>query len=59
MVVAPWSVAFARASAIARVPLSNGGVSNTPIGPFHSTVFAAAIAREYDSAVRGPMSSIA
>ena len=55
----PALVALAIASAIARVPSSNGGVSNTPIGPFQSTVFADAIARAYDSAVRGPMSNIA
>ena len=55
----PASSRLAIASAIARVPSSNGGVSNTPIGPFQSTVFADAIARAYDSAVRGPMSSIA
>src|SRR5712692_9375606 len=33
---------FARAT----VPLSNGGISNTPIGPFQMTVFAPAITDE-------------
>src|SRR5206468_1647506 len=36
-VVAPRFPASTMASAIARVPASNGGVSNTPIGPFQKT----------------------
>src|SRR5216684_7463121 len=36
-VVAPRRVASTMASATARVPASNGGCSNTPIGPFHTT----------------------
>ena len=44
IVVAPRAVASAIASATARVPASNGGVSNTPIGPFQTTVLAPAIA---------------
>src|SRR5579863_273106 len=59
IVVVPWSVAAAMARAMAMVPASNGGDSNTPMGPFQITVFAVAIARAYDSAVRGPMSYIA
>ena len=43
MVVAPLSVAAAIASATRRVPSSNGFVSNTPMGPFQTTVFARAI----------------
>src|SRR5688500_17856857 len=45
IVVAPLAVASAIAFATARVPASKGGVSNTPMGPFQSTVFAVAIAR--------------
>src|SRR3954447_5834560 len=33
---------FATASATASVPLANSSISNTPIGPFHTTVFAVA-----------------
>src|SRR3989454_2298408 len=39
-VVVPRRVASTIASATARVPASNGGCSKTPIGPFHTTVFA-------------------
>src|SRR3989441_1135844 len=39
-VTAPRFAASTIASAIARVPASNGGVSNTPIGPFQNTVLA-------------------
>src|SRR5262249_11141530 len=42
-VVAPRFVAFAIASATARVPAANAGDSNTPIGPFHTIVIAFAI----------------
>src|ERR1041384_3881180 len=38
IVTAPSAVASAIAAAMTRVPPSNGGVSNTPIGPFQSTV---------------------
>src|SRR3989442_953756 len=38
--VAPRRVASTIATATARVPASNGGCSNTPIGPFQTTVFA-------------------
>ena len=55
----PAAVASAIAFATAFVPASNGGVSNTPIGPFQTIVLAARIARGYDCAVSGPMSSIA
>src|SRR2546425_1129073 len=39
-VTAPFFPASTSAVAIARVPASNGGVSNTPIGPFQKIVFA-------------------
>src|SRR5882762_2066209 len=39
-VTAPFFPASTRAFAIARVPASNGGVSNTPIGPFQKIVLA-------------------
>ena len=38
IVTAPFAVALATASATAFVPASNGGISNTPIGPFQTTV---------------------
>src|SRR6266446_4641426 len=41
--VAPESVAAATAFAISSVPLANAGISNTPIGPFQTMVFALAI----------------
>src|SRR5579859_1550079 len=47
----------ATALAIATVPLSNGGFSNTPIGPFQIIVFAPAIAFENSSIVLGPIST--
>src|SRR5207253_4061182 len=43
MDVAPESVAAATAFAISSVPLANAGISKTPIGPFHTMVFALAI----------------
>ena len=46
----------ATALATATVPLSNGGFSNTPMGPFQMMVFALAISAENASMVRGPMS---
>src|SRR4051812_29521479 len=58
-VIAPLSVAAAIASAMARVPLSNGGVSNTPIGPFHTTVIALAMTCAKAATDAGPMSNIA
>ena len=42
IVTAPRPVASATASATAFVPASKGGISKTPIGPFHTTVPAAA-----------------
>src|SRR5687767_2424345 len=59
IVVAPRSVASASASAIARVPASKGGVSNTPMGPFQSTVFAERITSANSRTERGPMSNMA
>ena len=45
-VVVPREVALAIARAMAKVPASKGGVSKTPMGPFHITVLAIPIARE-------------
>jgi len=53
IVVAPEA---AKAWAIPRVPVSKGGRSKTPIGPFHTIVLARPISAEYRSTVRGPMS---
>src|SRR2546427_10018803 len=39
-VTAPFFPAATRAFATARVPASNGGVSNTPMGPFQKIVLA-------------------
>src|SRR5262249_7935671 len=39
-VTAPLAPASTSAAATARVPASNGGVSNTPIGPFQKIVLA-------------------
>src|SRR4051812_2918471 len=39
MIVVPRTAATARAMAL--VPVANASISNTPIGPFHTTVFAA------------------
>ena len=39
--VVPFTSATARAMAF--VPFANAGISNTPIGPFHTTVFASRI----------------
>src|SRR5262249_30445487 len=47
----------APARAGATVPAANGGFSNTPIGPFHTTVRAVLRVLANRSAVRGPMSS--
>src|SRR6185295_5635539 len=38
MMVVPWTAATARATPI--VPAANASISNTPIGPFHTTVLA-------------------
>ena len=53
MVVASDS---AMAVAMARVPLANSGFSNTPMGPFQTTVLAFFTALENSSMVLGPMS---
>ena len=42
MIVVPATAATARATAL--VPAANASISNTPIGPFQTTVFASAIA---------------
>ena len=39
------------------VPLANASISNTPMGPFQTTVFASASAFAYAATVFGPMSS--
>ena len=44
------------ARATARVPPAKGSISNTPMGPFHTTVPASAIRLANSSRVRGPMS---
>ena len=41
MIVVPCTAATAWATPI--VPAANGAISNTPIGPFHTTVFAVAM----------------
>ncbi len=40
-----------------KVPVANGSISNTPIGPFHTTVFAPSNSFLKSSTVLGPMSS--
>ena len=57
IVIAPAAVAAATASATAFVPASKGGISNTPIGPFQTTVPAERTIAAYCFAVSGPMSS--
>ena len=47
----------AKASHTAIVPLANGSISNTPIGPFHTTVLAPAKAALMFSTDLGPMSN--
>ena len=47
----------ASAFATAMVPFASTGFSNTPIGPFHTTVFADLTALAKSSCVLGPMSS--
>ena len=52
--IAPES---ATALASATVPLSKGGISKTPIGPFQMMVLAPAIIASYSAMVFSPMSS--
>ena len=52
-VVASSSASF---KAMAFVPFAKLGISNTPMGPFHTTVFAPSNALENSSMVFGPMS---
>src|SRR5229473_618904 len=54
--MAPLSVAAATALATSSVPLAKMGISNTPMGPFQTMVFAAAIFWRKVSMVFGPMS---
>ena len=56
MEVAPRSVAAATAMAMSRVPLAKAGISKTPMGPFHTMVFALEISAAYKAMERGPMS---
>jgi len=55
MIVVPWT--DATALAIALVPVANASISKTPIGPFHTTVFASAMSASYALVVAGPMST--
>ena len=54
MIVVPRTSATARATAI--VPFANVSISNTPIGPFQTTVLASFKASVYRRTVSGPMS---
>ncbi len=56
MVNAPFAVASTRAWATARVPPENASNSNTPAGPFQTTVFASTILLAKSVAESGPMS---
>jgi hypothetical protein len=47
----------ATAFASATVPVSKGGFSKMPMGPFQITVFAPAITAEYAAMVFGPIST--
>src|SRR5690554_3484806 len=47
---------FAKACVISRVPLANFSISNTPCGPFHTTVLASLIIDLNLSTVFGPIS---
>src|SRR5690348_13610464 len=47
----------ATACAMARVPAANLSISNTPMGPFQTIVFAVEISRLYSEIVAGPMST--
>src|SRR5262249_13486811 len=55
MIVVPLTAATARATAL--VPAANASISNTPIGPFHTTVLASASRAWYALIVAGPMST--
>src|SRR5688572_1029641 len=55
MMVVPLTSATAFATAI--VPRAKSSISNTPIGPFHTSVFASRTAAAYALIVSGPMSS--
>src|SRR2546423_5421560 len=59
IVVAPRFPASMSASPMARVPSSNGGVSNTPLGPFQKTVLAFRIRARKSSPVGWSMSKTA
>ena len=54
--IAPLAVAAATARAISSVPFANAGISNTPIGPFHTIVFACASSALNFVTVSGPTS---
>src|SRR5438552_1466896 len=56
IVIAPFVPASTSASATARVPSSNGGVSNTPIGPFQTTVLALRMRARKSTRVAASMS---
>src|SRR5205085_4997526 len=58
-VTAPFLPASTSALAIARVPASNGGVSNTPIGPFQKIVLARSSRARKSCCVVSSMSYIA
>src|SRR5262249_19379704 len=47
----------ATAAATAFVPLANASISNTPIGPFQTTVFASLMNDAYAALVSGPIST--
>ena len=53
---APFAVAFAMASAIAREPAVKLSNSNTPAGPFQRMVLAPSMAAEKSLRVSGPAS---
>src|SRR3954470_13512596 len=56
-VVAPAAVALASASATASVPLAVASISNTPTGPFQTTVLALSKISSNLAIVFGPMST--
>mmetsp|Transcript_22827 Transcript_22827/g.58112 ORF Transcript_22827/g.58112 Transcript_22827/m.58112 type:complete len:313 (-) Transcript_22827:909-1847(-) len=56
MVVQPWGVRPARVLAMEMVPVANLGNSNTPMGPFHTTVLASFSASLKVLMESGPMS---
>ena len=55
IVIAPSKLAIASHTPI--VPLAKLGISNTPIGPFHTTVLASFNTFENNSTVAGPTSN--